>query len=126
MWTLHGANDYNITLTQSGYANLNPYLMPNTDTILEVRDGQVVTVSVDGTPFTMIAPSKYGDSTVDGLFSTTWHVLFSPFVEVKYNPIYGYPENIAGGFIEGGGVSVKTIQLRPTTPSFPLSSTPSP
>ncbi len=122
LWSSHGSSDYNITLAQGGYANLNPYLMPNVNTVLEVRNGQVVAVFIDGKPFDTIAPIKYWDLTVDGLFAKASGVLFSPFVTVSYNSFYGYLESIIGGFIEGGGLSVEDIQLGTATPSFsPLS-----
>ncbi|HVO43971.1 MAG TPA: DUF6174 domain-containing protein [Aggregatilineales bacterium] len=125
MWSLRGARDYNITLSQGGYANTNPYLLNNTDAVVEVRNGQVVAVFVDRKP-SSIAPDKYGDSTVEGLFNKAWGALFSPFIDVRYNPSYGYPESVAGGFIESGGVWVKDIQFGTATPSFAPTSSLSP
>ncbi len=100
-WSSHGSGDYNITLTQSGLGNLKACLFAGTNILLEVRNGRIAAVFVDGKPSQAIVPSECEDSTVDGLFDTALKDLFSPFIKVEYDPIYGYPRIYLWWFYRG-------------------------
>jgi hypothetical protein len=110
-WNSRGSGDYQITLRPFGYSMLGEYLIPNTDTVVTVHDGQVIRACAERLPWDRSQFNSFQRFSVPGLFGVAASTLFNPFLAAEYDDYYGYPVQIGGGFIEGGGLFVVNLHF---------------
>jgi len=99
LWQNSNVTDYTISIF-GGSIHASEY-------ILTVVDNHIDSVIVDGVEILPEYFVEYERYTVEGLFQSARNC---SFCRATFHPIYGYPSEVGGGFIESWGLRVTDFQ----------------